>query len=297
MREFTVSKGDAGQRLDKYLGKILADAPQSLIYKSLRKKRIKLNGKKGDAAYRLQEGDILSLYINDEFFAEQEKAFWESLPPNLNVVYEDDNILIANKPSGLLSQSVTEPSLEGYFRSYLLSKDETIKNQAYLPSLCHRIDRNTSGLVIAAKNSEAHKIISEKIKNKEIRKFYLCETEAVPNPVSGKISGYLLKSPHSRKMEFLDNYQKGAVKCETAYQVVKRQGVGALVEAEIYTGRTHQIRASFAKIGCPLVGDVKYGAKKNGESNYQHLTAYKLIFDFVTDSGDLEYLKGKVITL
>lgn len=300
MREFIIQKSDAGQRLDRYLGKVLSNAPQGLIYKSLRKKRVKVNGKKGEAAYRLCEGDRLLLYINDEFFqAGRPAPYWQTLQPKLDVVYEDADILVANKPSGLLSQAENEPSLEGYYRAYLYQKGELDPSaaHAYLPSLCHRIDRNTAGLVLAAKHAEAHRILSQKLRDREIRKFYRCETEGVPEPKSGTVSGYLLKSPAERRMRFFDTPRPGAVPCSTSYRVLREDGRTAVVEVELHTGRTHQIRATFAYLGCPLAGDVKYGAEKDGRHTYQHLTACRLVFAFTSDAGILNHLSQKVIVI
>lgn len=301
MKMITVGANDKEQRLDKFLQKILSDAPQSVIYKSIRKKRIKCNGKRvTDGAIRLCEGDVLELYINDEFFAtDGKKAIWQELTPSLSVVYEDEHIIVMNKESGMPSQGKdNEVSLEAHMRAYLYNKGEynPESENSFQPSLCHRIDRNTSGLVIGAKDAESLRVLNQKVRDKEIRKFYLCEIEGEVKPEKGEIHGWLIKDGKTRKMVFSDKQTKDATECLTRYRVLKT-GAVSTVEAELLTGRTHQIRASFSYIGHPLVGDVKYGAKKTEEKDFQHLVSYRLIFDFSTDSGCLDYLKGREIKL
>lgn len=269
------------------------------IYKALRKKKVRVCGKHQDGAFRLTVGDTVCIYMNDEFFAQDKPEFeWMSASDKITVVYEDENIIITDKPGGMPSQDNDESSdsLESRIRSYLHKKGEVDINAAplFIPSLCHRLDRNTEGLVIAAKNSAAQRIINEKIKNREIRKLYLCETEHTPNPLNGSIDGYLLRDGKTRKMIFCDKKSRDAVRCSTVYKTLQK-GSPALVEAELLTGRTHQLRAGFAHIGCPLCGDVKYGAKPIKGGEYQHLTAYKLIFAFTSPAGILDYLNGKII--
>ncbi len=300
MKTFTIGANDKGQRLDRFLHKVMPQAPQSIIYKSLRKKRVKCNGKRiTDGSLKLCEGDVLELYFNDEYFLSGSMPFWINLTPNIDIVYEDEHILVMNKPSGLLTQADNNAeSLEAHMRAYLFKKGEynPITENSFIPSLCHRIDRNTSGLVIGAKDIDSLRILNQKIKDKEIRKFYLCETEGTPKLKEGEISGWILKDEAGRKMVFLDTKKPGASACLTRYKVIK-SGKTALIEAELLTGKTHQIRVGFAHLGHPLVGDVKYGAQKNGEGSFQHLTANRLVFSFTTDGGCLDYLKDKEIVL
>ena len=301
MKEFKITENDCGIRLDKFMAKVMPLAKSSEIYKSLRKKKVRINGKHQDGSYRLANGDTVQMYISDEFFQNEKSSYaWRTAKSDISVIYEDSNIIVANKPSGVPSQDIggNTDSLESRIRGYLYKKGEIDfdASPVFIPSLCHRIDRNTSGLVIAAKNSAALRIINQKIKNKEIRKYYLCETERAPKPLSGTIKGWLLKDEKQRKMLFYNHKVNNSTYCETFYTTV-RQGTPALVEAELLTGRTHQIRACLSHIGCPLVGDIKYGAKYDGKKEFQHLTSHKLIFDFNTDSGILDYLKGKTITL
>ncbi len=295
MKKFVAGSNDAGQRLDKYLSKLLIGASMGMIYKWLRKKRVKVNGKKGENSYQLQEGDILELYINDEFFNDD-----QPLPEHLNktieltVVYEDNNILIADKPSGMVAHGEKGCLLDN-IQAYLFQKGEydPTKEQTFAPSLCNRIDRNTSGLVIAAKNAAALRVINEKIRDREINKYYLLKVEN-PNRLedNGRICGYTQKNEAERKIYFYDREEDGAKYTETLYKKLDDEGN---VEVQLLTGRTHQIRASFAHLGCPLVGDVKYGAQKNGRRDFQSLRAYKIEFDFKTPTGEFDYLKGKVI--
>lgn len=299
MKQISISKSDNGIRLDKFLLKIMT-APQGEVYRSLRKKKIKINGRRTtDGSVRLNTGDILELYINDEFLPDvgntaEVKAESQNVMPDIE--YEDDNIIVMNKPSGMLSQSNSEESLEGLMRDYLKRKDEYNAASAYKPSLCHRIDRNTAGLVIGAKNISAHRIIAEKIKSKEIRKFYICRVCGEMKQKSGSVRGYITKVGNN-KVRFDYNMTDNAKYCELEYRVIGSDSDTSLLEVELKSGRTHQIRVSFAHIGNPLVGDVKYGAPRDGGSSFQHLTAYKLVFDFLKPAGELEYLVGKTIEI
>ena len=304
MIEFIIDKNFDGQRLDKFMFKLMPTLRAGEIYMSLRKKKVRVNGKHKDGTHRLKCGDVVCIYMNDECFAGGANLHpWQSADSNVAIVYEDENIIIASKPSGMPSQDIDESSdsLESRMRSYLYKKGEIDLSTPlpFIPSLCHRIDRNTSGLVIMAKTPSSLRIINQKIKDKEIRKFYICETETTPSPQNGKICGWLFRDQGARKMIFSDTKPKDksdAVWCETLYKTIK-SGSPATVEAELLTGRTHQIRAGFSHIGCPLKGDVKYGAKPDGKREFQHLISYKIIFDFKTPSGELEYLNDREITI
>lgn len=300
MKSLIVTKNEAGLRLDSFLSKLFPKVPKALIYKWIRKKRIKINGKKQEISYRLCEGEEISLYINDEFFSEEKKTaeFSDEKRVSLSVVYEDENILIVDKPKGLSAHRDKysgEENLVSKIRAYLFQNGEyTPENELFFaPQLCHRIDKNTSGLVIAAKNAPSLRIINEKIRLREIRKFYLLKAEGEMPKQKGEIKGYTRKNEQTNKVEFSKKPIDGGREALTLYRVLNN----GYIEAELKTGRSHQIRASFAAIGHPLEGDVKYGAKKNNQRGYQNLRAYKIIFDFKTESDILDYLKGKVVEL
>lgn len=311
MKEFTVNENSTGIRLDKFMSSVMPNVGFGEICKGLRKKKVRVNGKHQSGTYRLQKGDIIQIYMNDDMFVSQNTNEnitgnttnkitydWMKCSDKIDVVYEDENILIADKPSGLRSQDGggDRDSLESRIRSYLYKKGEINLNEVplFIPSLCHRIDRNTSGLVIAAKNGETLRSVNKLIKEKQIRKFYLCATENKPPKKNGEISGWLVKNGKDRKMIFHTSKpnDKNAEYCQTLYRVITSKSP-YISEAELLTGKTHQIRAGFASMGCPLVGDVKYGAKKTADKEYQYLTAYKLVFDYEPFGNLLDYLSKK----
>lgn len=295
MKRIVAGTNDAGQRLDKFLFKLLDGVSGGMVYKWLRKKRVKVNGEKKDISYMIKQGDVLELYINDEFFAAKSTDFegFENDESQVNVVYEDKNILIADKPSGMAAHG-EKGCLLDCVTAYLFKKGEYVPSveNTFAPALCNRIDKNTSGLVIAAKNAAALRKINEKIRNREINKYYILKVEGSPAQKEGIIRGYTLKNEKERKVFFYDKEVPNSKPCATQYKVIDDCGT---VEALLLTGRTHQIRASFSAIGHPLVGDVKYGAKKNGKTDFQQLRAYKIEFKFRTSADELDYLNGKVI--
>lgn len=301
MKKFVAGSNDAEKRLDKFLSGVMPNAGNGVIYKALRRKHVKVNGKRvTDGSMRIKENDVLELYINDEFFEKKEELpLWAKIEPRISVVYEDENIIVMDKPSGMLSQGEeNEESLETFMRAYLYRKNEfdPDRENIFVPSLCHRIDRNTRGLLIGAKNGESLRVLNEKIRTREIRKYYICQTEKMPNPEKGEIKGWLKKDEKSRKMRYFRDEQKDGVFCHTLYKVIKK-GNKPLVEVELLTGRTHQIRACMGAIGCPLTGDVKYGAPHDGKKDFQYLISYKIRFDFKDNNGILDYLRNKEIEL
>ena len=307
MREFTIGKNDAGQRLDRFVAKNLPLLPPALLQKYIRLKRIKVNGKGSKRDVRLEIGDILQLYINDEFFDKpnEENLFLTVFKPQLNIVYEDDNLLLVDKRPGLsVHADETEKvnTLINHIQAYLYQKREWNPKweNAFAPALCNRIDRNTGGIVIAAKNAEALRIINEKIRAHELEKSYLCITVGCPKRPEGKIEGFLLKDEAKKEVRFFHKPVPGGKTAVTLYKTLESRNGLSLVECRLLTGRTHQIRVSMAEIGCPLLGDGKYG-KGNVNRRYhetrQALYSYKLRFDFPTDAGTLNYLKGKEFTV
>ena len=302
MKEFTIGTNDAGQRLDRFLGKAVPLLPASLAQKYIRIKRIKLNGGRAERDTRLKAGDILQLYINDEFFDKprEDNAFLTVATPKLNIVYEDEHILLADKRPGLAVHphdgAEYGRTLIDHIQAYLYQKREwrPREENAFTPALCNRIDRNTGGIVIAAKTAEALRVMNQKIKDRELDKRYLAIVEGTPRPAKGSLKGYLFKDAKKNRVFVTDTPQTGAKSCQTNYITLASRGGLSLVECELITGRTHQIRAQFAHAGHPLLGDGKYGKlDKRFDRTYQALYSYKLTFCFTTDAGSLEYLNGK----
>ena len=308
MREFTIGKNDAGQRLDRFVSKNLPLLPPALLQKYIRLKRIKVNGKGSKRDARLNAGDILQLYINDEFFDKpnEENLFLTVFKPVLNIVYEDENLLLADKRPGMVvhaDETEKVNTLINHIQAYLYQKKEWNPKweNAFTPALCNRIDRNTGGIVIAAKNAEALRIMNEKIKDREIEKYYLCAVHGRPSPAEGMLSGYIFKDAKKNQVYVRHQPEPGAKLSQTKYRVLKSKNGLSLVECELLTGRTHQIRAQMADAGWPLLGDGKYGSerknKQYGETGGQALYSYRLVFRFTTDTGELNYLNGKEFTV
>lgn len=302
MKEFTIGPNDAGQRLDRFLAKAVPLLPASLAQKYIRIKRIKLGGKRVERDTRLKEGDVLQLYINDEFFDKprEDNAYLTVAVPKLNIVYEDEHILLVDKRPGLAVHphdgAEYGRTLIDHIQSYLYQKREwrPREESAFTPALCNRIDRNTGGIVIAAKTAEALRVMNQKIKDRELDKRYLAIVEGTPRPQKGSLKGYLFKDAKQNRVFVTDTPQPGAKTCQTNYITLASRNGLSLVECELITGRTHQIRAQFAHAGHPLLGDGKYGKlDKRYDRNYQALYSYKLTFCFTTDAGALEYLNGK----
>ncbi|MBQ4583267.1 MAG: RluA family pseudouridine synthase [Oscillospiraceae bacterium] len=307
MRELTIGKNDAGQRLDRFVAKSLPLLPSALLQKYIRLKRIKVNQARAERDYRLKEGDVLQLYINDEFFDKprEENMFLTLFRPVLDIVYEDENLMLLNKRPGLVvhaDETEKVNTLINHIQAYLYQKREWNPRweNAFTPALCNRIDRNTGGIVIAAKNAETLRIINEKIRDRELDKRYLCITVGAPKPAEGKIECFLLKDEKKKEVAVYHKPVPGGKTAVTKYRTLEKRGELALVEVELLTGRTHQIRASFADLGCPLLGDGKYGRgevnKRYGETR-QALYSYRLTFDLPTDAGILNYLKGRTFTV
>ncbi len=300
MKKITITENDAGQRLDKFMHKFFKSAmPTSMIYKSIRKKRIKINGKRGNEGDILNVGDILEMYINDEFFENNRKSITH-VKADFNVIYEDENIILIDKKAGVVvhdDDNGTVNTLVNQLYSYLSDKGEydPMAENSFVPSLCNRIDRNTSGIVIAAKNAQALREMNEIIKLRKVHKFYLAMLEGVPSEKSATLTGYLFKDTKQNKVYVTDTPQKGAVKIITVYKIIRIKDKNALVEVELITGKTHQIRAHFAHINHPLLGDGKYGKLQRDKNARKHqaLHAYKLVFDDDLDYECLGYLKGK----
>ncbi len=302
MKSFIVGKNDATLRLDKFISKNIPLLPKSLMYKYIRTKDIKVNGKRADISTRLNEGDKVDAYIKDEFLGEKEKHYdFLRASRQIKIVYEDENILLADKPQGVLSHPDDKEYIDtliGRIQRYLYEKGEYNpgNENSFMPSLANRIDRNTGGIVIAAKNAEALRILCDKIKHREIDKRYLTVVHGVPKEKKALLTGYLQKNEQKNKVYLSKEKRENSSEIKTAYTVIASKNNLSLLEIELLTGRTHQIRAHMASIGHALLGDGKYGKLSEDKKlgfNKQALYSYKLTFSFKTDAGILNYLKDK----
>lgn len=304
MTEITIQKNDAGQRADRFLSKAFPNLKSSLVCKLMRKKRIKLNGAKAEPNTILKEGDVLRFYLSEELLAKEptkREGDFREVSSEISVIYEDENILLVDKPVGLVvheDNDNTADTLINRILSYLYRKGEfdPERENSFAPALVNRIDRNTSGIVIAAKNAEALRILNQKVRDREIQKLYLCAVRGVPKPRAATMTAYLKKLSDENKVLISDAPRTGYLIIKTKYRVLENKGELSLVEVDLLTGRTHQIRAHFAHLGHALLGDGKYGDNafnKRYGAKMQALCSYKLTFRFTTEAGALEYLNGK----
>ncbi|MBR1780343.1 MAG: RluA family pseudouridine synthase [Oscillospiraceae bacterium] len=305
MKELIIGKNDAGQRLDRYLAKALPLLPAPLAQKYIRLKRIKRNGKRAQRDDRLEAGDVLQCYINDEFFdaPSEENSFLMLFKPKLDILYEDDQILLVNKAPGMVvhaDETEKVNTLINHIQAYLYQKKEwsPYRENSFAPALCNRIDRNTGGIVIAAKTAEALRVMNQKIRDREIEKRYLCIVLGRPSPAAGTLEGFLVKDEAKKQVSIRSKPVPGGRKAITKYRTLATRGELSLVECDLITGRTHQIRAMMAHAGHPLLGDGKYGRESVNRRYHmtrQALWSYSLSFCFTTDAGELAYLNGKSV--
>ena len=301
MKSFLIAENDAGQRLDKFLQKSVPLLPKSLLYKSIRTKRIKRNGKRAALNDRLEPGDRIDLYLNDEFFEARPDHLFLSVPARIDVVYEDEQVLLVNKPQGLVvheDNDNTADTLINRVLHYLYNTGAYDPEQelSFTPALANRIDRNTCGIVLVAKTAAALRVLNEKLKHREITKQYLCLLAGRPEPPAATVTHYMKKHAGDRMVTVQDHPGPETRTMVTQYRVLETRGGISLAEVTLHTGRTHQIRAHMAYLGTPLLGDGKYGLGEiNRKYGYRHqaLCAWRVQFDFQTDAGVLEYLKGK----
>jgi len=297
-----IGKNDAGQRIDKFMTKTFPNLPQSELYKAIRKKDIKINGKRCDIKDKVEENDEIYLFLHDDFLQQKPKEYdFIKAPKTLNIVYEDENVMLLDKKPGLIvhpDENYHYDSLIARVQHYLYDKKEydPEDEKSFAPALVNRIDRNTGGIVIAAKNAESLRILNQKVKDRELNKFYLCVTVGKINKKFDVLTGYLEKNESQNRVYISDKKKEGSKTIITKYNVIKTSSRYSLLEVELLTGRTHQIRAHLASIGHPLAGDGKYGTNKENKKTgfpYQALYSYRLQFEFKTDGGILNYLDGK----
>jgi len=301
MKQIKITENEAEQRLDRFLRKYLKDYKLGDIYKLFRTNKVKVNNKKNKENYMLQVGDNIQLYISEEVKTEAVKSVGSDQP--IDIVYEDENLMLVNKPFGLLTHPDTpgdNDTLIDRVLYYLQQKKDYIPSMTFTPAVCNRLDRNTGGLVVVAKNYTALKSMNKLIRERRIKKLYLCVVNGTIKD-AGEVKNFLVKDEEQNKVEILDQDQEGAREVYTKYKPIKSNKEYTLLEVELITGRPHQIRAHFASIGHPIVGDVKYGDKQinrifkeSFRLNHQFLYAYKLKFK-EAETG-LEYLKGETFS-
>lgn len=295
MRELFINQNDADQRVDKFLRKALPLLPKSLMYKYIRNKKIKVNRKRCEISQRLQIGDVVQCFIKDEFFLPEKKADFLQVPKDIHVVYEDDDIIAVYKPIGLLVQkdrtgiqdNLTDRLLHYLYDHHQYDPDQ---EQSFTPAFAHRLDRNTEGIVLAGKSAAALRCLAEKFRTHEIEKYYLCVVEGKMKPKQGDLKFYHRKCEMDNKAELFTTNQPNTKLIHTSYRVWKDLKDASLVEVRLHTGKSHQIRASFAYVHHPLYGDVKYGAKP--QNTHQALCAYKVVFHFQSSDDYLQRLNG-----
>lgn len=301
-----IGPNEAGQRLDKFLRKLLKDVPLSAIFKALRKKDIRVNGKKQNEKYFLEEGDIVEIKYIQSNKEDKTEKFIKVDPKRIKIAYEDENMLIVEKWPDVLvhsdNKNSQEPNLTDYVLSYLNDKGDYLPENelTFTPAACNRLDRNTSGMVIFGKSFDGLKCINEAIREDEIRKYYY--TLAKGKIRDGLYEAYILKNPDTNVSKIYDNEVKGSKKIAMEISTVETNGAYSFIEINLITGRSHQIRSHLANLGNPVIGDNKYGDKRLNSFfenkyglNYQYLYAYKLNFRGI--NGKLDYLRNKTIAV
>lgn len=301
-----IGSNEAGQRLDKFLRKLLKDVPLSAIFKALRKKDIRVNGKKQNEKYFLEEGDIVEIRYIQSKKEDKTSKFIKVDPKRMKICFEDENVVIVEKWPGILVHSDSndnkEATLTDYVLSYLNDKGSYVPENevTFTPAACNRLDRNTSGMIMFGKTFEGLKCINEAIRDDEVKKYYY--TLAKGRVKEGLYEGYIVKNPETNISTVYDKEVKNSKRIAMDVKVVETNGAYSFLEINLITGRSHQIRAHLAHVGNPIIGDNKYGDKKLNSFfdskyglNYQYLYAYKLNFRKI--KGKLGYLDNKTIAV
>ena len=302
MKTFDIEKEYDGRKLVRFLQKMLPAAGMGQIRKFLRLGRVKVDGKKGNEETVLFMGQRVDIYVEDEFFeaVQKEDPFYSKIRPKLTILYEDAHIMLLDKRAGLVchpDEGEKVHTLLTYAQAYLYQKGEWNPKTDFAPALCNRIDRFTAGIVILAKTQEAARAMDARLRTHEVQKYYLCIVHGRMKYPEGTLRHFLMKKPEQKKVTVSRRNEPGSKETITHYRSVDEANGLTLVECLLGTGRTHQIRAQFAFIGHPLLGDNQYGSAKDnakyGRVNGQALCAYRLMFDFDGDAGCLEGLNGR----
>lgn len=304
LKEFIVSAADDGRKLEKWLMREMPTVGVGMRQKLMRNKCFKLNGRhvKGDA--RLHTGDVLQIYAGEECFLkpQREDPFLSKIRPNLRILFEDENILVADKRPGLMAHPDANEkvnTLLTHVQAYLYQKGEYAPG-GFVPALCNRIDRFTGGIELIAKTESAMRVLNQKIRDHEIEKYYYCIVLGSFQRREGMLDNYIVKSPEMKKVSVSNRAVPGGQRAQTKYRVLAFRNGLSLVECQLLTGRTHQIRAQMAHSGHPLLGDNQYGDRRRNEKygrGFQALYAYRLKFAFATDAGILNDLNGMEFTV
>ena len=312
MRRFDIGRNDGGQRVDKFVQKTVWGLPPTLMYKYIRLKKIKVNGKRAQINQMLEVGDYVEMYIPDEFFSKETNSDeYANAKVRLDIAYEDENIIICDKKPGVLVHNGDEGdkadrdesergTLLFSIKAYLYQNGEykPENENSFAPALCNRIDRNTGGLVIAAKNAAALRAMNDLIRDGMIDKRYLCAVHGAPKPKSAVLHGYLFKNTKTKTVRIDEKQTPGSKEAITEYKTIAYNDDldVSLLEIKLHTGRTHQIRAHMASISHPLVGEGKYGnCQKDRQLGYKYQCLYSYGLTVAENDGVLSYLSGKTV--